>query len=99
MQPQESQTPQIPLSQERQLTPAQLALYGLPALAIGYMFLLLSTYVPKYSTDVLLISPAVVGAIFGLARIWDAVTDPVVGYLSDRTTSRLGRRRGCQPAG
>ena len=58
------------------------------------MFLLLTTYVLKYSTDVLLIAPAVMGTIFGLARIWDASTDPVVGYLSDRTTSRLGRRRG-----
>jgi len=73
---------------------SQLALYGLPAVAIGYMFLLLTTYVLKYATDVLLIAPAVMGTIFGLARIWDAVTDPVVGYLSDRTQSRFGRRRG-----
>jgi len=87
-----------PHSVESSLTPSlstvQLALYGLPAAAIGYTFLLISTYVLKYSTDVLLIAPAIMGAIFGLARIWDAVTDPVVGYLSDRTSSRLGRRRG-----
>ncbi len=68
-------------------------LYGLPALAVGYMFMLLNIYVLKYATDVLLIAPAVMGSIFGLARIWDALTDPVVGYLSDRTASRLGRRR------
>ena len=73
--------------------PSQLVLYGLPALVIGYMFILLQVYVLKYATDVLLIAPAVVGAIFGLARIWDAVTDPVIGYLSDRTQSRMGRRR------
>lgn len=68
-------------------------LYGLPALVIGYMFILLSIYVLKYATDVLLIAPALMGTIFGLARIWDALTDPVVGYLSDRTQSRFGRRR------
>lgn len=82
------------MQSQKHLSPSQLALYGLPALTIGYMFLLLSTYVLKYSTDVLLIAPAVMGTIFGVARIWDALTDPVVGYLSDRTTSRLGRRRG-----
>ena len=57
------------------------------------MFMLLSIYVLKYATDVLLIAPAVMGFIFGSARIWDAFTDPVVGYLSDRTRSRMGRRR------
>lgn len=72
---------------------SQLFLYGLPALVIGYMFMLISVYVLKYATDVLLIAPALMGTIFGLSRIWDAFTDPVVGYLSDRTQSKLGRRR------
>jgi GPH family glycoside/pentoside/hexuronide:cation symporter len=31
--------------------------------------------------------------IFGVSRIWDAVTDPLVGYWTDKTQSRLGRRR------
>ena len=33
------------------------------------------------------------GIIYGLARIWDAVSDPMAGYLSDRTQTRLWRRR------
>ena len=57
------------------------------------MYLILSLYVMKFSTDVLLIAPAVMGAIFSLSRIWDAISDPLVGYLSDRTTLKLGRRR------
>ena len=57
------------------------------------MYLILSLYVMKFSTDVLLIAPAVMGAIFSLSRIWDAVSDPLAGYLGDRTTFRLGRRR------
>ena len=57
------------------------------------MYLILSFYVMKFSTDVLLIAPAVMGAIFSLSRIWDAISDPLAGYLSDRTTFRLGRRR------
>ena len=47
----------------------------------------------KFSTDVLLIAPAVMGVIFSISRIWDAVSDPVAGYLSDRTTFKFGRRR------
>lgn len=57
------------------------------------MYLLLGLYVMKFSTDVLLIAPGVMGLIFGLSRLWDAVSDPLVGYLSDRTKLRFGRRR------
>jgi len=67
--------------------------FGAPAIGAGYMYLILSLYVMKFSTDVLLIAPAVMGAIFSLSRIWDAISDPLAGYLSDRTTLRLGRRR------
>ena len=47
----------------------------------------------KHATDVLLIAPAAMGTILLIARVWDAISDPMVGYLSDRTTSRFGRRR------
>ncbi len=57
------------------------------------MFLLIGLYLMKFSTDVLLIAPATMGTIFGLSRIWDAISDPVAGYMSDRTRSRMGRRR------
>ena len=67
--------------------------YGLPAVGVGYMFLFMSLFLMKFATDVLLIAPAVMGAILGASRIWDAVSDPIVGYLSDRTNSRAGRRR------
>ncbi|MDP6182135.1 MAG: MFS transporter, partial [SAR86 cluster bacterium] len=67
--------------------------YGLPGIGAGYMYLLLNLYVMKFSTDVLLISPVVMGLIFSASRIWDAFSDPVAGYLSDRTTLKFGRRR------
>lgn len=67
--------------------------YGLPGIGAGYMYLLINLYIMKFSTDILLIAPAVMGTIFGISRVWDAVSDPLVGYLSDKTSSRLGRRR------
>ena len=67
--------------------------YGAPAAGAGYMYLLLSLYVMKFATDILLIAPAVMGAIYSLSRIWDAVSDPLVGYLSDRSQASMGRRR------
>jgi len=52
-----------------------------------------ATYLMKFSTDVLLIAPAVMGVLLAASRMWDAISDPVVGYLSDNTRSTIGRRR------
>lgn len=57
------------------------------------MFFLVTLYLMKFATDVLLITPAIMGLIFGISRIWDAVTDPFAGYFSDRTNLPMGRRR------
>ena len=78
--------------------------YGTPGTGAGYMYLMLALYVMKFATDVLLIAPAIMGIIFSASRIWDAVSDPVVGYLSDRTKTAYGRRRSwiiasCVPIG
>jgi GPH family glycoside/pentoside/hexuronide:cation symporter len=68
-------------------------LYGLPAAPVYFTFMLTSVYLLKYATDVLLVAPGVMGVLYGLSRLWDAVSDPIAGYLSDRTRSPLGRRR------
>ena len=67
--------------------------YNAPTIGVGFMFFLVSLYLMKFSTDILLISPVMMGFIFGLSRVWDAITDPLAGYLSDRTNSSMGRRR------
>ena len=74
-------------------TLANLVTYNLPSLGLGFMFSIVGLYYMKYATDELLISPTLVGLLFGASRIWDAVTDPLAGFLSDRTNSRFGRRR------
>ncbi len=54
---------------------------------------LVANYLMKFATDEILIAPATVGLIFALSRIWDAISDPLCGHLSDKTTATLGRRR------
>jgi len=67
--------------------------WALPSAGKEAMFWLVAIYLLKYSSDVLGVGPAVVGGIFALGRLWDAVSDPLVGFWSDRTRSRFGRRR------
>ncbi|GAA1710468.1 MFS transporter [Propioniferax innocua] len=46
-----------------------------------------------FLTDIVGLQPALAGNAIFVARLWDAVNDPLVGSLSDRTRSRWGRRR------
>jgi len=64
-----------------------------PTLGVGFMFFLVGLYMTPFATDILLISPGAMGTIFLVSRLWDAVSDPIAGFLSDRTQTRLGRRR------
>jgi len=67
--------------------------YAVPRIAFGIMGTLFVVYFMKFATDVLLIAPAIIGTILAVGRLWDGITDPIIGYLSDRTRSPIGRRR------
>ena len=57
---------------------------------------LISGFLLFFYTDVYGLSPAIVGAMFFILRIFDAITDPVMGVIADRTRSRWGRFRPWQ---
>lgn len=46
-----------------------------------------------YMTDTLSIAPSLAAMAFFLPKIWDVITDPVMGVISDHTKSKMGRRR------
>jgi len=46
-----------------------------------------------FYTDGVLIAPALASSALLVGKIWDAINDPLFGWLSDRTTSRFGKRR------
>ena len=83
----------IDSSRPARLSTGAILTYSAPELGMGFMFILVNIYLIKFATDVLLIPPATMGLLFGLSRLWDAGSDPVVGFLTDRTRSRFGRRR------
>lgn len=47
----------------------------------------------KFLTDVVGLSPMLAGVCLVAGKAWDAVSDPLIGTISDRTRSRFGRRR------
>ncbi len=67
--------------------------FGIGDLGGNLFFTFIGFYLLYFLTDVLGLSAALAGTTLMIGKIWDAVTDPVTGYASDRTISRWGRRR------
>ena len=70
-----------------------LVYFGLPDYAVYLAAVPVSLYLPFVYSRNLGLDLADVGLILMLARISDVVTDPLIGYLSDRTNTRFGKRK------
>ncbi|MGL1891258.1 MAG: glycoside-pentoside-hexuronide (GPH):cation symporter [Spirochaetaceae bacterium] len=66
--------------------------YGLGDLANGLTFGMSATFLLAFYTDVLGITAAAAGTLFLVARIWDAINDPIMGGLADKMFSKKMRR-------
>jgi oligogalacturonide transporter len=67
--------------------------FGSGDLLGGGAMTLVGIYYLHFLTDVVRLSPALAGVAILLSKGWDAVSDPLMGMISDRTRSRMGRRR------
>lgn len=67
--------------------------YGLGDIYGGGSMVAINFYYLIFLTDVVRISPALAGTVILISKVYDSVTDPFEGVLSDRTRTRLGRRR------
>jgi GPH family glycoside/pentoside/hexuronide:cation symporter len=72
---------------------AQKILYGAGELVVGIRLSSFGFVLFPFYTDVVLLPPALVGAAMAIGRVWDGLNDPVMGWISDRTRTRFGRRR------
>ncbi|MGN1201170.1 MAG: MFS transporter [Candidatus Caccovivens sp.] len=69
--------------------------YGTGNLGYGAMGQTVSSFIMFFATSVLGLSGLVVGITIAITSLWDGLSDPIIGYLSDRTKSKLfGRRLG-----
>ncbi|MFP4353297.1 MAG: glycoside-pentoside-hexuronide (GPH):cation symporter [Puniceicoccaceae bacterium] len=67
--------------------------YTVGDLGINLNFQLIGFFLAYFYTDVFGISPVHVAGLFLAARIWDAVNDPLMGLIADRTRTRWGQFR------
>ena len=67
--------------------------YGLGDLASNIVFQVVINFMMYFYTDVFGIGAAAVGTLMLVVRLFDAVTDPLMGGIADRTNTRWGRYR------
>ena len=67
--------------------------YGIGDYAICLYWSCVGFYLLYFYTDVVGISPLMAGWIYALGIAWDAVTDPFMGYIAERTRTKMGSYR------
>ena len=67
--------------------------YGLGDTASNFFFQVFNIFLLYYYTDIFGLSPAAVGTMFIVTKIVDAVSDPAMGLIADRTNTRWGKFR------
>lgn len=67
--------------------------YALPSLLLAPLGIGFYVFVPKLYSDLGTVGLRELGLVILFSRLWDAITDPLIGLLSDSSRSRWGRRK------
>ena len=67
--------------------------YGMGDIYGGGSMVVIGFFYLVFLTDVVRISPGLAGVVILISKVYDSITDPFEGVLSDRTRTKLGRRR------
>ena len=79
--------------QTEKASPKLLVGYGLGEIGCQMSWYMINNYLNIFYTDVVGLTGAAISTIVLIARIWDAINDPMMGQIADRTTSRWGKFR------
>lgn len=77
----------------RDISRAQLVSFGFPALPHAFVALPLNIVIPAFYATHTSVTLLQIGVFTSLSRLVDAFLDPLVGFLSDRTETRWGKRK------
>ena len=67
--------------------------FSIGALGQGMIYTMMSSYISDYYLNVLQLAPMFVLLLMLLARVWDAINDPLMGVIVDRRTTKWGKMK------
>ncbi|HMB21121.1 MAG TPA: MFS transporter [Spirochaetota bacterium] len=81
------------MKEQRKVTFANLISYGVGDIYGGGSFIIISLLFMYFLTDTVGLPGALAGLVMVPGKVWDAISDPLMGYISDNLKTRFGRRR------
>ena len=81
------------MKQENYIPKKESLAFGIGALGQGMIYAMMSSYISDYYLNVLQLTPMFVLLLMLLARVWDAINDPLMGMIVDRRTTKRGKMR------
>jgi glycoside/pentoside/hexuronide:cation symporter, GPH family len=67
--------------------------YGIGDIGSNFFIVVSGFFLLYFLTDIVGVEPALAGMVLLFPKLWDVISDPIMGVISDRTSSRWGRRR------
>jgi GPH family glycoside/pentoside/hexuronide:cation symporter len=80
--------------QSNEVTKPQILAFAIGEIGIHVPFMSTVLFMMYFYTEAAGLSAATAGLIFLAASVWDAITDPPMGWIAERTRTRWGR---CRP--
>lgn len=81
------------MNTQEKASPSLMLGYGLGEVGCQLSWYMINSYLNIFYTDVVGLTGAAISTIVLIARIWDAINDPMMGQICDRTNTRWGRFR------
>ncbi len=81
------------MNQKKYVPKGEVKTYAIAALGQGLVYSCMSSYITDYYMNVLTLNAMFVIMLMLLARVWDAINDPMMGMIMDRKTTKWGRMK------
>lgn len=79
------------MDRKKYVQKSEMTAFCVAGLGQGMIYALMSSYISDYYLNVLQLTPMFVLLLMLLARIWDAINDPLMGMIVDRSNSKSGK--------
>ena len=84
---------ELEMNQMKKASKLAVVCYSFGDLASQFVWTFVGSYLTIFYTDIVGLAPVAISAIMLGARIWDAINDPMMGAIAERTQSKWGRFR------
>lgn len=81
------------MNTEKRLKKIQKIGYGLGDLGSNFSWTFISSFIMLYCTNIIKIDPAIIGSLFMVSKIFDGISDIIMGRIIDKTNTKIGKAK------